>query len=65
MEQRLGEGMSEAAYFGQVVMLIDDKETKEKLEKDILPYLRLLPSKEAFTKTLNGWCKSIKSELAV
>ena len=64
VEQHFGEGMSKAAFFGR--MLIDiSNEDRSKLEKEVIPLLRLLPLSNKFTGILGDWSKSIVQELSV
>ncbi len=59
VEDYLGEGMSEAALFGH--MLIDVKgKDKDKIDKDILSSLRLLPSYSKFSDQVRDWSEAMQ-----
>ncbi|MBU0743825.1 MAG: type IVB secretion system protein IcmJDotN [Gammaproteobacteria bacterium] len=64
IEEYLGEGMSDPALFG--LMLIDalDKD-RNKIEKEILSSLRLLPSYSKFSKQVKEWSNDVVDDLSV
>jgi len=47
IEKRLGEGMSDASYFGRLLLDISDSD-RRKVEQNLLPFIRLLPIYEEF-----------------
>lgn len=54
VEESIGEGMSEPSLFGRI--LIDSTtEDRSKIEKVILPSLRLLPSYSKFINQISSW----------
>ncbi len=61
VEQNLGEGMSEAALFGRMLIDIKGKE-KDKVDKEILASLRLLPSYSKFNKQVKDWSESMQTD---
>ena len=63
VEQHLGEGMSNPAILGQ--MLIDAaRESRAKISDKILKDLRLLPSQEKFHQQITDWAKAAMEELS-
>jgi len=63
VEKQLGEGMSDPALFGR--MLIDAPDTQRlQVKKEILTYLRLLPSHTKFSKQIEDWARAAMEELA-
>lgn len=63
VEKQLGEGMNDPALFGR--MLIDAPDTQRlQVKKEILTYLRLLPSHTKFGKQIDDWAKAALEELS-
>jgi intracellular multiplication protein IcmJ len=59
VESHLGEGMSEAALFGH--MLIDvQRKDRDRINQDILASLRLLPSYSKFSNQVRGWSEAME-----
>jgi len=63
VEKQLGEGMSDPALFGRVLIDVPDKDRIRILE-EALPPLRLLPSYTKFAKQVEGWSKDSLEELS-
>jgi intracellular multiplication protein IcmJ len=64
VEKHLGEGVSDASLFGR--MLLDaPAEDKVRIEKEMLPKLRLLPSFSKFSEQIRGWSEAMTEELNV
>lgn len=63
VEKRLGEGMSDPALFGRVLIDIPDKD-RERILEEVLPHLRLLPSYSKFVKQVGDWSKEALEELS-
>jgi len=63
VEKQLGEGMSDPALFGRMLIDTPDAE-RQQVKKDILSYLRLLPSHTKFGKQIDDWAKAALEELA-
>lgn len=63
VEDKLGEGMSDPVILAQ--MLIDAPiEEREKIQKNLLKDLRLLPSRTKFSKQIEAWANAALEELA-
>lgn len=63
VESKLGEGTSDPALLGRV--LLDSPDTKNKKAVDeILANLRLLPAYSAFTKQIEAWDRAAVKELS-
>lgn len=63
VEKQLGEGMSDPALFGR--MLIDAPDTQRiQVKREVLTYLRLLPSHTKFAKQIDDWARAALEELA-
>ena len=58
---RIGDGTSEPAVFGQLV--IDNNVDSNKL-KEMLAPIRVLPSRAKFNKQIEHWAKSALSEMS-
>ena len=63
VEDNLGEGMSNSALFGHMLVDAPDK-NRSIIEKEVLPSLRLLPSYSKFSNQVRDWSESMKDELA-
>lgn len=64
VEVYLGDGMSDSSLFGRMLLDAPDKD-RNRIEKDILPMLRLLPSYSKFNKQVKEWSESVTEELSV
>jgi intracellular multiplication protein IcmJ len=62
VEQHLGEGMSEATLFGRMLIDVTGKD-KEKVDKEILSSLRLLPSYSKFGKQVKDWSEAMQEDV--
>lgn len=61
MEEKLGEGISNPAYLGQI--LIEQREKGEKFnENALLKNLRLLPSRSGFKGQIEHWARAATKE---
>lgn len=63
VDKQLGEGMSDPALFGRMLIDIPDKD-KAKIWQEVLPPLRLLPSHTKFVKQVAAWSKDAFENLA-
>lgn len=63
IEKQLGEGMSDPALFGRVLIDLPDKDRARILE-EILPSFRLLPSYTKFAKQVEVWSRDSFEELS-
>lgn len=63
VEKQLGEGMSDPALFGQLLIDIP-AEDREKILTETLPSLRLLPSYSKFASQVNTWSQDALDELS-
>lgn len=63
VEKQLGEGMSDPALFGRVLIDVPDKDRGRILE-EALPPIRLLPSYTKFAKQVEVWSKDSLEELS-
>lgn len=64
VENHLGEGMANASLFGK--MLVDSPaKDRLKIEKNVLPNIRLLPSFAKFKNQIKAWSEAMTEELAV
>jgi intracellular multiplication protein IcmJ len=63
VEKQLGEGMSDPALFGRVLIDVPDKDRARILE-EALPPLRLLPSYTKFAKQVESWSQDSLEELS-
>ncbi|HLF66772.1 MAG TPA: type IVB secretion system protein IcmJDotN [Gammaproteobacteria bacterium] len=63
LEQHLGEGMSNPALLGQ--MMIDAQlDNRKSIEATVLDKIRLLPSRSRFAEQIDAWAKAALEELA-
>ena len=62
VEDFFGQGMSDPATFGQ--LLLDMKEEKQQIDPDKLEGLRLLPSRAKFRREIERWAAAAMAELA-
>ena len=63
VEQRIGEGMSDPSLFGRMLLDASDKD-RSRIEKDILPSIRLLPSYSRFSKQVRTWSEVMVDEMS-
>jgi intracellular multiplication protein IcmJ len=63
VDKRLGEGMSDPALFGRMLLEASSKE-RSKVEENILGNIRLLPSYTKFGKQVEDWAKAALEELS-
>ncbi len=63
IDQHLGEGMSEASLFGRMLIDVQEKD-KDKINKEILSSLRLLPSYSKFSKQIKEWSEDIQEDVS-
>lgn len=63
IDQQLGEGMSEAALFGRMLMDVSGKD-RDRIYKEILLPLRLLPSYSKFSAQVKDWSENVQEEKA-
>lgn len=62
VEEKLGEGMSNPSLLGQ--MLIDARiNERQQLSHDLLKDLRLLPSRNKFSKQIEAWAQAALEEM--
>ena len=63
VEQVFGEGLSDPARLGQ--MLIDSPiENSDEVQKKIFKDVRLLPSRTRFSRQIDSWAKAAREEMA-
>ena len=63
IEKYLGEGMSDSALFGRMLVDAPEKD-RNRIEKEILSSFRLLPSYSKFSKQIKDWSDSASDELS-
>ncbi|EKE01383.1 MAG: IcmJ [uncultured bacterium] len=63
VEKQLGEGMSDPALLGRMLIDVPDKD-RTKIWEEILMPLRLLPSNTKFAKQVDAWSQESLEELA-
>jgi len=63
IEKQLGEGMSEPALLGRMLIDAPEKQRREMIDKVLYP-LRLLPSYTRFNKQVEDWAKAALNELS-
>lgn len=63
VDKQLGEGMSDPALLGRMLIDAPDKE-RMKIGKEVLTPLRLLPSHTKFNKQIEAWARSALEELS-
>ena len=63
IEEHLGEGMADAALFGRMLIDAPNKD-RDKVDKEILSSLRLLPSYSKFGKQVKEWSDAMQEDLS-
>lgn len=64
VEKQIGEGMSDPALLGRLIIDTPDKD-RVAISETILKPLRLLPSQTKFSKQIETWARAALEELAV
>ena len=62
IEEKFGEGMSDPAVFGRI--LVDSGTVTAEIKQELLKDIRLLPSRAKFSKQIASWTKAAESETA-
>lgn len=63
VEQELGEGMSNPRLFGQILIESEVK-AADRVDQQILPKIRLLPSRTKFNQQIETWAQAALEELS-
>lgn len=63
VEQELGEGMSNPRLFGQI-LIESGVDAGDKVDQQILPKIRLLPSRTKFNQQIETWAQAALEELS-
>jgi intracellular multiplication protein IcmJ len=63
VDKNLGEGLSDPSLLGRILIDAPEKQ-RSQINKEILQYLRLLPSYTKFSKQIDDWAKAAVDDLS-